>query len=129
MCIQAIKDIALIAAISLVLDAVFLGSMTGYFKEQVRRVQGSDMQMNYLATGLVYVAIVGMIYKFLVLRKDATVWDAALLGWSTYLIYELTNKAIFTKWSWTTVLLDGFWGGILYAATFYLFRKITVGRN
>jgi len=39
-------------------------------------------------------------------------------------IFDFTNKAIFDKWSWETVLLDGVWGGILYGLTTYLVYKL-----
>lgn len=121
---KKIKDLAILAVIILGLDAVFLGLMRNYFNKQVRMVQGSDMQIDYLAAGLCYVVIIGATYKFLVLHSEATLWEAALLGWSIYLIYELTNKAIMRNWSWTTVLIDGTWGGILFALTLYIFRRI-----
>jgi uncharacterized membrane protein len=122
---KIIKDLAILSTIILVLDAVFLGSMRNYFNTQVRMVQGSDMRMDYLAAVLCYVVIIGAAYKFMVLRPEITLWEAALLGWSVYLIYELTNKSILRNWQWTTVLIDGTWGGILFALTLYIFRYVT----
>lgn len=121
---KILKDLAILAVIVLALDAVFLGLMRNYFNGQVRMVQGSDMKMDYLAAGLCYVVIIGAAYKFMVLRPESTIWEAAMLGWSVYLIYELTNKAILRYWSWTTVLIDGTWGGVLFALTLYIFRMI-----
>jgi uncharacterized membrane protein len=121
---KILKDLATLAVIILGLDAIFLGSMRNYFNTQVRMVQGSEMKMDYLAAGLCYVVIIGAAYKFLVLRPETTLWEAALLGWSVYLIYELTNKAILRNWSWTTVFIDGTWGGVLFAATLYIFRRL-----
>ena len=88
-------------------------------------VQGSDLQINYLAAVLCYVVIIGAAYKFMVLRPEITLWEAALLGWSVYLIYELTNKSILRNWQWTTVLIDGTWGGVLFALTLYIFRLVS----
>ena len=121
---KIIKDLAILSIIILVLDISFIGVMLKHFKTQIRMVQGSDMQMDYLAAGLCYVVIIGAAYKFMVLRPEITLWEAALLGWSVYLIYELTNKVILKNWSWTTVLIDGTWGGILFALTLYIFRKV-----
>ena len=36
------------------------------------------------------------------------------------MVYETTNKAILKDWSWKTVMIDGIWGGILFALTTYL---------
>jgi uncharacterized membrane protein len=116
-------ELSILAFIMLVLDAVFLGSMRGYFNRQIRSIQGSGMQMNYVAAALCYLVITGCLYRFIIMT-GASVLDAALLGWSVYLIYELTNKALFTNWSWTTVMIDGVWGGILFAASTYIYRRL-----
>ena len=121
---KMIKDLAILALIVLGLDVIFLGSMHNYFNWQVRMVQGSALQLDYLAAGLCYIVIIGAAYKFMILRPETTIWDAAILGWSVYLIYELTNKAIFRNWASTTVFLDGLWGGILFALTLYIVRLI-----
>jgi uncharacterized membrane protein len=39
------------------------------------------------------------------------------------MVYELTNMAIIKKWNYTTVLLDGVWGGILFALTTFVYIK------
>lgn len=118
-----VLDLLLLAVIILVLDAVFLGSLRNYFNKQVRKVQGSNLRMNYIAAVLAYIVIIGCVYRFVVLT-NASLLNAALLGWSVYLIYELTNKAILNNWDWLTVLIDGLWGGVLFALTTYLFRLI-----
>ena len=46
--------------------------------------------------------------------------DAFLLGLVIYGIYEFTNKAILTKWTYTTVVMDTVWGGILFASVTFL---------
>ena len=46
------------------------------------------------------------------------------LGWFVYLVYEFTNKAIMTKWYWTSVIIDGTWGGILFGLTTFLYYKL-----
>ena len=120
---NSFSKFALLAVIMLVLDAVFLGSMRVYFNNQIRSIQGSGMQMNYVAAALCYLVITGCVYRFIIMT-GASVLDAAILGWSVYLIYELTNKALFTNWTWTTVMIDGMWGGILFAASTYIYRRL-----
>lgn len=116
-------EILLLALIVLVIDLGFLWSMRNYFNNQIRVIQGTNMMMNYLAGGLCYVVIIACIYKFIILQ-GLSILDAAMLGWSIYLIYELTNKALFNLWSWNTVLIDGLWGGILFAGSVYIYRAI-----
>lgn len=118
-----IAEIFILAIIVLVIDLGFLFGMRNYFNNQIRLIQGSDLVMNYLAGGLCYLVIIGCLYKFII-STGASILDAALLGWSIYLIYELTNKALFSKWFWTTVIIDGLWGGVLFAISTYVFRAI-----
>ena len=120
---KMVVDLLLLSLVVLVLDIGFLWSMRSYFNAQIRAVQGSNMLMNYVAGGLCYLVIIGCIYRFIIM-SDASILEAALLGWSIYLIYELTNKALFTNWTWTTVMIDGTWGGIVFAASTYLFRLL-----
>ena len=37
---------------------------------------------------------------------------------------EFTNKAIMPKWNWTSVIIDGTWGGILFGLTTFLYYKL-----
>ena len=120
---NTISEILLLSAIILVMDLGFLWSMRNYFNRQLRLIQGTDLTWNYLAAVLCYLVIIGCVYKFVIL-SGVSILDAALLGWSIYLIYELTNKALFNKWSWITVMIDGIWGGILFAVSAYIFKVI-----
>jgi uncharacterized membrane protein len=120
---EQLGEIILLAVIVLVIDLGFLWSMRNYFNGQIRAIQGTNMSMNYLAAGLCYVVIIACLYKFIIL-PGASILDAAMLGWSVYLIYELTNKALFNSWEWQTVLIDGVWGGILFASSTYIYQII-----
>jgi uncharacterized membrane protein len=116
-------ELFVLSVIVLVLDLGFLISMRGYFNTQIRKIQGTDMKMDYVAAALCYMVIIGCLFRFII-QTDANILEAALLGWSVYLIYELTNKGLFTNWSWTTVMIDGIWGGILFSASTYVYRQI-----
>ncbi len=116
-------ELAVLAVIVLVLDLGFLVAMRGYFNTQIRRIQGTDLKMDYVAAALCYMIIIGCVYRFII-QYEISILDAALLGWSVYLIYELTNKALFSEWSWTTVMIDGIWGGILFATSTYIYRRV-----
>jgi hypothetical protein len=116
-------DLLLLSIIILLVDLGFLWYMREYFNNQIRVIQGTNMMMNYLAAILCYLVIIACVYKFVIL-SGASILDAAMLGWSIYFIYELTNKALFNLWSWNTVLIDGIWGGILFAGSVYIYRVI-----
>ena len=113
------KDLILTAIVLILVDSIFLGSVASFFQKMITKIQGSPMTMDPIATFLVYIVLVSGLYYFII-QREAPISDALLLGWLVYLTYELTNKAILKNWNYTAVLIDGLWGGLLFAITTYL---------
>jgi uncharacterized membrane protein len=111
------------AIIFVILDGTYLNLVKGYFNKQVKSIQGSDIQMNIVATGLVYVVLIYGLNYFII-RKNKSVKEAALLGFFTYAVYELTNLALFKNWSVFTVIIDTLWGTVLFGLTTAIVYKI-----
>jgi len=111
------------------IDFFYLSSISGYFNKQVSRIQGSPLTLEPYSTILCYIFLIFGLYYF-ILRENRPIFDAFLFGLVIYMVYETTNKAIFKDWTWTTVLLDGVWGGILYASTtattYYIYNNYLV---
>jgi uncharacterized membrane protein len=110
----------LVSAIVLItIDFVYLNVMKGYFDNQIKRVQGLPIKMNFLGAALCYILlIVGINYFIIKPRKSVS--DAFLLGIIIYGVYETTNLALLKNWSLLTVIIDTLWGGLLFAATTYI---------
>jgi uncharacterized membrane protein len=114
----------LITAIVLVIiDGIYLSFMKPYFNQQIKAVQGTDLNINITATILCYIFIIFGLYYFIIVPKKS-VQDEFLLGIVIYAIYETTSKALLTKWRWSTVIIDTIWGGILFALTTWIMKKI-----
>jgi uncharacterized membrane protein len=94
------------------------------FDIQIRAVQGTSINVNLLAFFLCYIFIAIVIYYFII-RENNSIFNAFLLGLCIYAIYELTNKALFNKWKWSTVILDSLWGGILFMLVAKIYKIIT----
>ena len=109
------------AIIFVILDSIYLNFIKDYFSKQVMLIQGSTIKMDLLATLICYIFLILGINYFII-KPRRSVQDAFLLGLIIYGVYETTNKAIFSKWSWLTVIIDTLWGGILFALTTYLLR-------
>lgn len=108
----------------LVFDFIYLSVIKKYFNSQVKAIQGSEIQMDYFAGFLCYVLmIIGINYFILQNRKP--VLDAFILGILVYFVFDLTNKAIFREYTWKTVIMDGLWGGILFASVTYITYMMT----
>ena len=113
----------LTAIIFVILDGTYLNLIKGYFNKQVKSIQGSDIQINLVATGLVYVVLIYGLNYFII-RKHKSVQEAALLGFFTYAVYELTNLSLFKNWSIFTVIIDTTWGTVLFGLTTAIVYKI-----
>ena len=59
-----------------------------------------------------------------IVKDKKPVIDAFLLGIVIYGVYDATNMATIAKWTWKTVIMDTLWGGVLFATTYYITKKI-----
>jgi len=111
------------AIVFVIIDGIFLTMMKPYFENQVKLVQGSALKINITATILCYVFLIFGLYHFII-QPNKSVQDAFLFGIVIYAVYETTSRALLTKWKWTTVFIDTLWGGILFALTTWIMKKM-----
>jgi uncharacterized membrane protein len=107
----------------IVIDSVYLNFVKDYFNNQVKLIQGSPIKINSYAMIICYIILIFGINYFIII-PNRSILDAFLLGLIIYGVYETTNMALFSKWSWTTVLIDTLWGGILFALTTTIVKMI-----
>ena len=112
------------AIIFVVLDSIYLNLIKDYFLKQITLVQKSPIKIDFLAILLCYIFLIFGINYFII-QPNRSIQDAFILGIIIYGVYETTNKALLTKWSWLTVIMDTLWGGILFALTTYIIKKIS----
>lgn len=118
-----IKKYLLISLLVVGIDAVYLNTVSNYFNSQIKAIQGTELRLNMISTVMAYLVITLGVYYFMV-EKKFSMKDMAILGAFTYSIYEFTNKALFDKWYWKTVALDGLWGGVLFSLIHYFYHQI-----
>jgi uncharacterized membrane protein len=112
----------LISAIVLVvIDSIYLNLIKNYFNKQIQAVQGSPLKLNILGALLCYIFLIFGLNYFII-KPKRSVQDAFLFGLIIYSVFETTNLAIFSNWSWTTVIIDSLWGGMLFALTTYIIQ-------
>jgi uncharacterized membrane protein len=116
-------NILVIALVFLLVDFVYLSSSSLHFQSLITNIQGSKLQLDYIATFFCYISLILGLWYFII-REKRPIFDAFLFGLTIYTVYEFTNKAIFKKWDWFTVVMDSTWGGILFSLTTYLVYKI-----
>ena len=111
------------AILFVVLDSIYLNLIKDYFLKQINLVQNSPIKLDFLAILLCYIFLIFGINYFII-QPNRSIQEAFILGIIIYGVYETTNKALLTKWSWLTVIMDTLWGGILFALTTYIIKKI-----
>ena len=117
------KKLLISAIVFVFIDSIYLNLIKDYFSNQIRLIQGSHIKMNYLAAIICYIFLIFGINYFII-KPNRSIQDAFLLGLVIYGVFETTNMALFSKWSWLTVLIDTLWGGILFALTTFIIRLI-----
>ena len=111
------------AIVFVILDFIYLNFINDYFANQIKIVQGSPIKINYIAIIICYIFLIFGINHFII-RPNRSVKDAFFLGIVIYGVYETTNMALLSKWSWITVITDTLWGGILFALTTFIVHNV-----
>jgi len=111
------------AILFVVIDFVYLNLIKKYFEYQVKTVQGSQLQVNFLGVILCYIFLIFGLNYFIIKSKRSP-YDAFLLGILIYGVFETTNYALFKNWSILTVILDTLWGGTLFALVTFIIDKL-----
>ena len=105
-----------IAAVMLVLDWIWIYLVAGNaFSSVVENIQGSIMKVRPLGAVVAYAAMILLFNQFI--TKESSGWDAFLLGFLAYAIFDGTNYALFNKYDLKTAVVDAAWGGILFWLT------------
>ena len=104
------------AAILLALDSIYLTASKSAFETQIVQIQRVVMKVKLIPAIMCYIfLIVGL--NYFILRTHRPVWEAFLLGLVIYGVFDTTSYAIFKKWDWKLAVMDGLWGGVLFALT------------
>jgi uncharacterized membrane protein len=113
------------AIIFVSVDFFYLNLIKDFFGNQVQSVQGTPLKINYLGAVICYIFLIFGLNYFII-KPNRSIQDAFLFGLIIYSVFETTNLALFSKWSWLTVIIDSLWGGILFALTTGIIKYIFV---
>jgi uncharacterized membrane protein len=118
-----VLPIVILSIVILALDTIYINCVKTLFSKLIKGIQGSDLKLDLTATFLDYILIIFSMYYFII-QKNASIEEAMILGLCIYGIYELTNMAVFKRWTWEVVMIDSIWGAVLYGTSTFLYRKI-----
>ena len=107
------------------IDLTFLNllGITKHFGKLIKKIQGNRMVVDKIGALLSYSFITFALYYFIISKKN-TLLNAFILGVCVYGVYEYTNYALFSKWDFTTTIIDTLWGGILFVLCSFIYYKI-----
>jgi len=112
------------SALLLVVDGVYLYNIgISIFKANVELIQNAPLKANVYGAILSYVCVIGALNYFIILQNKSPL-DAFILGIFLYGVFDMTNFAMFTKYSWKTAISDTLWGGTLFAFTTWVTYKL-----
>ena len=115
----------------LALDLIWLkGYMGNEYRKMIRKIQGSDMQVNTVYAIMSYALMIIGLNVFVIpnINKDNLMMDSLkygfLFGIVLYGVYDFTIGAVLKGWNFKLALIDVLWGGIVYFLASYLTFKI-----
>jgi uncharacterized membrane protein len=116
--IPSLKQIGIAILLLVAVDAVWLLTAGRYAIGMTERIQGSPVTFRFLPALVVYVALAYLVYQV------NSVQDAALLGAATYAVYDFTSLTILKKYELGIAAADTLWGGVLFAITFSILKRL-----
>jgi uncharacterized membrane protein len=113
---KVLKQLGLITLAIIVMDALWLTYNHSYHVSVFAALQSQPLAIRWIPALLVYAVIIGAVWYFAV--RPATSWtdaasSGALLGFSMYGVYDLTNYATLVKYPVRYAITDMIWGSIL----------------
>ena len=118
------KEIVVCAVILLILDAIYISTMSTFYSKQIVNIQHEKIQVKPLGVIICYLFIIFGLYYFIISKKLRSV-DAFLFGAIIYGVYDATNYATLKNWSPYLAMIDIIWGGMLFLITTELTYFIT----
>jgi uncharacterized membrane protein len=106
------------------IDSIYLYFVgKSVFDKTVAAIQNSALVVNIAPAIFTYI-LMAILLNYFIISVNKSAFDAFILGFCTYGIYDFTNMAIFKKYNLKTAITDTLWGAILFFAvttiTYYL---------
>ena len=93
------------------------------FDKTVAAIQNSPLVVNIAPAIFTYI-LMAVLLNYFIISVNKSAFDAFILGFCTYGIFDFTNMAIFKKYNLKTAISDTLWGAILFFSvttiTYYL---------
>ena len=119
------RDLIQTSIILLIIDTLYLGFIAADpFKRMVKKIQNSEVKINLVYAAGSYILLMAA-FNYFIVHKKGNYLDAFLIGFFIYGVFDFTNLALFSKYDLAIGLQDTIWGGVLFASTLYVHKKIS----
>ena len=81
------------ALIMFFLDFIYLSSTANFYKNLIKNIQKENFKIKLVPTVFCYIFLIFSLYYF-ILKNKRSVFDAFILGFCIYGIFELTNNPV-----------------------------------
>jgi uncharacterized membrane protein len=103
----------------LVVDSVYLYIISGWAQTMVVKIQRLYSPVRYVAAAIVYLLLALGLTHFII-KPRKPLWEAALLGFIVYGVFDFTNMAMFKHYDLQFAIVDTVWGAALSAIVAWL---------
>lgn len=120
----------LLAIVYLIIDILWISVMSSrYYGEQIQRIQDSPMTFKPLYAVLAYITLVFVLFSICIpLAKSKTYPHPAIafaiVGFSIYAVFNLTNAAVFERYPYHFVIIDTLWGTVAFATMGFVYKYL-----
>ena len=107
-----------------VIDVVYLYFIgKSVFDKAVFAIQKSPIVAKMPPAIFTYV-LMAFILNYFIISVNKSPFDAFILGFCTYGIFDFTNLAIFKNYNFKTAIIDTLWGAILFFVVTFITYKL-----
>jgi uncharacterized membrane protein len=112
------------AALLVAVDAVYLYIIgKPVFEKAVYAIQKTKLDVSMPPAVFTYV-LMAVILNYFIISVNKSPFDAFILGFCTYGIFDFTNLAIFKNYNFKTAIIDTLWGAILFFVVTFITYKL-----
>ena len=98
----------------IIIDSIYLFFIgKSGFDKTVAAIQNSALVVNIAPAIFTYI-LMAILLNYFIIYANKSAFDAFILGFCAYGIFDFTNMAIFKKYNLKTAIIDTLWGAILF---------------
>lgn len=102
------------SALLVLVDSVYLYFIgKPVFDKTVAAIQKSPLVVNIAPAVFTYI-LMAILLNYFIISSNKSPFDAFILGFCAYGIFDFTNMAIFKNYNLKTAITDTLWGAILF---------------